>query len=155
MSREKRWRKSRKHELSPDQIQGQSTERLEEQKSATSVEVEKKFQSSNRKIKSEENICFTSETAVKVKREDGFEKSESRPRCETEEKTDSGNVLKRFKVQNAKKLKMRYDYYDGGDSWCGLCNEPFTRLMEFFDHLHGEMHEKVRWDVLHLWHVTT
>lgn len=110
------------------------------------METEKKFKSSKSKIKSEENM---SETAVKVKREDGFEKSESRLKCETEEKTDSGNVLKRSKVQNTKKVKMRYDYYDGGNSWCGLCNEPFTKLSEFLDHLHGELHEKVSLDVLH------
>lgn len=68
------------------------------------------------------------------------------PKEETRKKADEKSLEDRRDTRSKDELqrsKVRYDYYDGGDNWCSICNSLFPKLSEFLDHLHCTSHQQV------------
>lgn len=70
-------------------------------------------------------------------------KEETNIRADEKSLEDKRDTRSKDELQRS---KIRYDYYDGGDNWCSICNSLFPKLSEFLDHLHCTAHQQVSHD---------
>jgi len=52
-------------------------------------------------------------------------------------------VKKEEKKVKLKKMAIHYEYFDGGNHWCQLCNEINTNMHDWLLHLRSKKHQQV------------
>lgn len=154
-SKERNQKTSNNKESSPDQrLSGTKVTRRGadgRQKPTASVKPKKTVQNSSSEVKSETVGSSKNEIAVHTKVEIAARGSETKLKPDTDENAelkDPEDRSKELEMQKSKKVKLRYDYYDGGNNRCSICTKTFAKLVEFLQHLHSKAHEMVRPDIM-------
>ena len=58
-----------------------------------------------------------------------------------ENEEDDNEVAHEFRQQEVG--EEAFEYYDGGDHWCRMCNESCNTIIQFLSHLHTTQHRQV------------
>lgn len=112
-----------------------------EVKAEESIEITKKLESKKeiavKKRAKNRGKCYVESVGDELK-------EETKNRADEKSLEDKRDIRSKDELQRS---KMRYDYYDGGDNWCSICNSLFPKLSEFLDHLHCTEHQQVSPDI--------